>query len=328
MTTSSRQEPVRLLIADDEVLLAQRLGEFLGKKGFVVKYAHGGEAAIKQLESFAADIVLYDLMLPELNALEFLRRSQRMIHDYGTKVVVVSGHNDPRNIQECMRSGAVDTLPKPYRHADVLARLIVLLRARTMAAEYRATATSDTSSAQYFIHLTDLTIREALKGAPVEEALFHLVGMVGFSFGAVRTSLIRCEAESNHGIVVASNDKRNIDRLAIELRKYPEVQFVLNSEKLLALDNLGQDTTMQFVSRLNKSIAFNSMILAPIRVAGRTWGVLSMRMPESRQQAFSTFELRYAQLAANVMGMVLLRDPEFLNLALPDSDEDPVPQAA
>lgn len=318
---SSRvNEPVRVLIADDEMLLAQRLADYLNKRGFVVKTVRSGSEAKSQLVDWMPDIVIYDLMLPEANALQFLHSTQSIRAKQNIRVVVVSGHNDPRNSRECLRAGAIDYVQKPFQHSELLNRLVMLLRARNEIPDYKPVA--DINSAQYFIHLTDLTLREVLKGASVSETLFNLVGMVGVSFGAVRASLISCPPESPHATVIASNDNRNLGRIEIELRKYPEVQYVLQNGKILALDNLANDPAMQFVSRVTKSITFNSMLVAPVKIQGRMWGVLSIRLPESRKSSFSGFEIRYAQLAANVMGTVILRAPELLHPASTTSDEE------
>lgn len=312
-------EPVRVLIADDEVLLAQRLADYLNKRGFLVKTVRGGNEAKIQLEQWLPNLVLYDLMLPEANALQFLKSSQTLLTQQGTKVVVVSGHNDPRNSRECLRSGAIDYIQKPFQHAELLNRLVMLLRAKNEIPEYKPVA--DSNNAQYFIHLTDLTLREVLKGASIEETLFNLVGLVGLSFGAVRASLISCPPGSQTAKVIAANDNRHIGNLEIEMKKYPEIQYVVNNDKLLALDNLASDPTMQFVSRVTKMISFNSMLVAPVRIHGRIWGVLSLRLPETRKTSFSAFEVRFSQLAANVMGTVILREPKLLHSkASTDSD--------
>lgn len=313
-------EPVRVLIADDEALLASRLADYLNKRGFVVKTVRSGSEAKTQLIDWLPDIVIYDLMLPEANALKFLHETQSIRAKQDIRVVVISGHNDPRNSRECLRAGAIDYVQKPFQHSELLNRLVMLLRARNEIPDYKPTA--DINSAQYFIHLTDLTLREVLKGASVSETLFNLVGMVGVSFGAVRASLISCPPGSPTATVIASNDDRNLGRIEIELRKYPEVQYVLQNDKILALDNIATNPVMQFVSRATKSITFNSMLVAPIKIHGLMWGVLSIRLPESRKTSFSSFEIRYAQLAAHVIGTVLLRAPELLHSSSTSVEED------
>jgi GAF domain-containing protein len=108
--------------------------------------------------------------------------------------------------------------------------------------------------------------------------------------------------------VIASSDKRDIAQLEINLGKYPEVMYVLRSEKLLALDNLATDPTMRFVTAKDKSIIFNSMLVAPIRIGTQVWGVFSIRMGTIKER-LSEQEIRFAQMAGNIAGLVAARDP-------------------
>jgi len=197
--------------------------------------------------------------------------------------------------------------------------LIVLMRARHGLEDLRAEAALERDSAQFYLHLTDLTLREASKGAPLDKTLFNLAGMVGHSFGAIRTSIVKCGPEDTVGRVIVSSDKRDLGKIEIELHKYPEILHVLSSGRLVAIDNLSTDPTMQFVTRLTKSIDFNSILVVPIRLSGQIWGVVSMRMSNDRKKPFSDFELRYAQLIAGVIGLTLARDPA--NLTLPGNTE-------
>jgi GAF domain-containing protein len=82
----------------------------------------------------------------------------------------------------------------------------------------------------------------------------------------------------------------------------------------LALDNLKADPTMAAISSLNKSISFNAIIVCPIRIGNEVWGVLSVRLPESKK-SLSDFEIRFVQLTANVIGGVIARQPSFLRAA-------------
>jgi DNA-binding response OmpR family regulator len=313
MSTTTKL-PLRILLADDETLLAQRLGEFLSNQGFIVKMAKTGAEVEKLLKNWVPEIAIYDLMLPDMNALEFLKmaRAQNLLSTGGMKVFVFSGQKDPHNVRQCMRLGAADYIHKPISHSDLLGRLMLQMRAKRELTEYKARTAADYGSAQYYLHLTDLTLREALKSAPVLESLHCLTGMVSHAFGAVRVSVIKCDFASRRGSVIASNDKRSIGSLPLNLVKYPEIMYVLQNDKMLALDNLASDPTMHFVARQTKQIQFNSMIVAPIRLVGRVWGTLSIRISESKDQPLTEFELRYAQLVSHVMGLVIVRDAALL----------------
>lgn len=299
----------RVLIADDEILLAQRFAEYLKTKGFSTKVVHTGNEALAAVKDWFPEVVFYDLMLPELNAVAFLRqlKNENLIGDGKVKVLVTSGQSSGQNIQECLKAGATDYLTKKMSYEDLFARLILNLQSKREVIEVHSKPSNEENLAHYFMHLTDLSLREALKGAPAEKCLYNLTGMLGIALKAVRVSCIACDLESRKGWVVASNDKKSISRLEIDLSKYPEILYVMTHNKLLALDNLAADPMMHFVRKATKDIHFNSMIVAPLRIADSSWGVVSVRFPETKQN-LNDFEIRYASLLSHVMGMVISSD--------------------
>jgi DNA-binding response OmpR family regulator len=312
--TAKEKNPIRILLADDELLLAQRMVDFLVAQGFVVKTAKNGGEVEKILKTWVPEIVIYDLMLQDMNALQFLKmaRAQNLLTLGGLKVFVYSGQKDPGNVRECLRMGAVDYINKPVGHNELLGRILLHMRPKRELSEYQARTAADYGSAQYYLHLTDLTLREALKSAPVFESLHNLTGMVAHVFGAVRVSVVKCNNAKRSGAVIASNDRRSISAFPIDLAKYPEIIYVLQNDKMLALDNLANDPTMHFVTRQTKQINFNSMIVCPIRLANTVWGTLSIRMSDTKDKPLTEFELRYAQLISHVMGLVIVRDAALL----------------
>ena len=308
--------PVRVLIADDETLLSERMIIFLNEKGFETRYVKQGHEIGNMLSQWMPDFIIYDLMLPDLNGMEFLRQLKvaGQLGEGKIKVFMTSGHNVQSNVKECLRMGASDYMVKPIKHQDLFMRLVLHMATKKEISESRM-GMAEVESAQYYLHLTDLLLRESLKSYAVHEELLHnLTRMVALSMKAVRVSLIECDIDLRAGWVVASSDKRDIGRHKIDLFKYPEIMYCLRNEKLLALDNLVNDPTMHFVTRQNKEIDFNSMIVAPLKIGGSYWGVLSIRMAESKKQV-NEFEMRYAQLAAHCLALQLMNEPVRLKKA-------------
>jgi DNA-binding response OmpR family regulator len=310
MEVPKRQREIRILVADDDLIPREAVMEFLTSHGFDVKAARNGAEAKDAVANWLPHFVLFDLMLTDLNALTFLKWAQSggLLGENKIRVFVMSGHNNPSNVKDCLKAGASDFLAKPLNHGELLARLVVHLQEKRKIREFTQRQDADYDAAQYIVHLTDLILREGSKGAPVEDTLHNATKMVAMALKAVRVSVIKCDAESRRGLVLASSDKRDIGALALELGKYPEVMYVLRTNVLLALDNLATDPTMHFVTRQDKQISFNSMVVAPIHIGSDVWGVLSVRMPESRQH-LKEHEIRFAQLVAHVAGLILLRDP-------------------
>ena len=301
-------QEIRVLVADDDGVLADRTVDFLRNNGFNARISRNGSEARSILLTWKPDYVIYDLLLPELNALQFLKYlGPEALGDEKIKVIVLSGHANQSNIRECMRLGALDYLVKPFKYIDLLSRLVLHKQTKRTVKEPAPTeATSDQTA--YYLHLTDLTLREALKNVAIDEVLFNMTRMVSLAAKAVRVSIVKCDYEARVGNVLASSDLRHVRDLNLDLGKYPEILYALKTGKLLAIENLAKDPAMAFVAKQNKSIQFNSMIVSPIFLGGANpWGVLSARMSDTKIE-LSDSEIRFVQLVSHVIGLSLLKD--------------------
>ena len=118
--------PLRILVVEDEVLLARQLASALADAGYAVDCAKDGERAefLGQTERY--DAVVLDLGLPKLDGLSVLRRWREAGNAVPVLVLTARGswHDKVRGID----GGADDYVAKPFRVEEVLARLRALIR--------------------------------------------------------------------------------------------------------------------------------------------------------------------------------------------------------
>jgi two-component system OmpR family response regulator len=117
---------VRILVAEDEALLAERLVAALGEAGYAVDCATDGEHAefLGQTEDY--DAVVLDLGLPKLDGLAILRRWREA--GRGVPVLVLTARGSWHEKVQGIDGGADDYVAKPFRMEEVLARLRALIR--------------------------------------------------------------------------------------------------------------------------------------------------------------------------------------------------------
>jgi DNA-binding response OmpR family regulator len=314
LSTPTHPSETRLLLAEETQFVSDKLRDSLLERGFQVQVAESGAEAIEIVRSWRPHFVLYDMVMPDLLGPAFLKKvkadgflADDKTHEGRSHVFVMSSHNSTANVKECLKSGASDYLVKPVKIEDLVSRLILHLQTKRQVSEVKAGDDSDSGRALHYLHLTELMLRESLKLAPTAKALYNLVGMLSLATDAVRVSVIEANLGASEGTVRASNDKKDIDGLKLDLTKYPEVMFVLRSEKTLALDNLKADTTMSAIVEQTKSISFNAMLVCPIRIGSEVWGVVSVRLPETKK-ILSDFEIRFAQLTTHVVANVIARE--------------------
>ncbi|MDX9754976.1 MAG: SpoIIE family protein phosphatase [bacterium] len=104
-------ERKRILILDDEDEIRENLLDFLEFKGFDVLEAGNGREGLHQLETCEPDLIISDLMMPDMGGLEFLKKLQKQ--ERGIPVVIMTAFGTMQYAIEAMKSGAVDFLTKP-----------------------------------------------------------------------------------------------------------------------------------------------------------------------------------------------------------------------
>jgi DNA-binding response OmpR family regulator len=118
-----------LLLIEDDHRLAQMVGEYLVQSGFAVRHAPTGAQGLELLQSQVPDMVLLDLMLPDMDGLEVCRRIRSLPSSLGqTPVLMLTAKGDPMDRIVGLELGADDYLPKPFEPRELLARIRAVLR--------------------------------------------------------------------------------------------------------------------------------------------------------------------------------------------------------
>jgi two-component system OmpR family response regulator len=126
--------PVRVLVVDDEPDLAQVLGAVLRHEGWEVRTAGDGAAAVRAARELRPDAVVLDVMLPDIDGLEVMRRMRAELPQ--VCVLFLTARDAVEDRVAGITAGGDDYVTKPFSLEEVLARLRGLLRraGMTMAA--------------------------------------------------------------------------------------------------------------------------------------------------------------------------------------------------
>jgi len=119
---------VKLLIVEDEKELAENIRTYLTRGDVICEFAMSAAEAQDKLFSFAYDIVLLDLMLPDGDGLNILRLIKRMRPETG--VLIISAKNALDDKIEGLELGADDYMTKPFHLPELNARLNAIFRRR------------------------------------------------------------------------------------------------------------------------------------------------------------------------------------------------------
>jgi DNA-binding response OmpR family regulator len=117
---------MRILLVEDETRLAANIVSGLREAGFAVDHAADGREGLAYAEQDLFDLIVLDLMLPELDGKEVLRllRKQRI----AVPVLILTAQEGKTTIIEMLNIGADDYLPKPFDLGELIARVKALIR--------------------------------------------------------------------------------------------------------------------------------------------------------------------------------------------------------
>ena len=123
----------QLLMIEDDTRLAEMVGEYLGQSGLHVTHRADGKSGLAQLQGPEAgplpDLVILDLMLPDMDGLEVCRRIRSLQGPAAqVPVLMLTAKGDPMDRIIGLELGADDYLPKPFEPRELLARIKAILR--------------------------------------------------------------------------------------------------------------------------------------------------------------------------------------------------------
>ena len=140
--------PLRVLVVDDEVNIAELLSMALRYEGWETRVAHTGSKAVSVAKKVQPDAVVLDIMLPDFDGMEVLRRVRNHLPD--VPVLFLTARDAVEDRVAGLTAGGDDYVTKPFSLEEVVARLRALMR--------RAGATSRRESS--VLKVGDLTLDE------------------------------------------------------------------------------------------------------------------------------------------------------------------------
>jgi DNA-binding response OmpR family regulator len=115
----------RILVIEDEPSIREVVGLYLGRAGYQVTMVDDGRTALKSLSSELPDLVVLDLMLPEIDGLEITR----WLRERGdTPIIMLTARGEERDRIVGLEMGADDYVVKPFSPQELVSRVRAVLR--------------------------------------------------------------------------------------------------------------------------------------------------------------------------------------------------------
>lgn len=123
----------KILVVDDDAFFRTLCADILVAAEYGVITAATGSEAVRIVETEPIDIVITDLIMPDINGLEVLHRTK--LHNTLIDVIVITGHGSIETAIEALKSGAADYIRKPFNGIEILHTVASCLEKKTLLEE-------------------------------------------------------------------------------------------------------------------------------------------------------------------------------------------------
>lgn len=121
----------KILIVDDDSKTTEAVAKALVSAGHTCAIQMGGDAALEFARRARPDLVVLDVMLPQMSGFELCRSIRRDHNLYMTPIIIVSGMNSDEEVEHGLGQGADDYITKPFDMGHLLQRVEALLRTQS-----------------------------------------------------------------------------------------------------------------------------------------------------------------------------------------------------
>ena len=245
MTSPDDDKTGHILVVDDNRLNRLKLSHVLQQQGYSVEQAENGQQALDMLQAEAFDVVLLDIMMPEMDGHEVLARMKADKHLREIPVIVISAVDEVDSAVRCIEMGAEDYIPKPFNPVFLRARLKASLRRKKlrdlervylqqeiMLRQSEKLATLGKLSAG-MAHELNNPAAAARRGADQLRQLFIQLQITYLRLGKMKLSDAQLDALTNLAIAVQQQAAQpaNLDALTRSDREY-EVESWLEDRNI------------------------------------------------------------------------------------------------
>jgi two-component system response regulator RegX3 len=172
----------RVLVVEDEESFSDALSYMLRKEGFEVSVAATGTSALTQFDRTGADIVLLDLMLPEMSGTEVCRQLRQRS---AVPIIMVTARDSEIDKVVGLEIGADDYVTKPYSPRELVARIRAVLRRQSAEAAEVGTPTLAAGPVRMDVERHVVTVEGTSVQLPLKE--FELLELLLRNAGRVLT---------------------------------------------------------------------------------------------------------------------------------------------
>ena len=245
-----------ILIVDDNVTNCEVLQRRLSMQGLSCRTAYDGNTAISEVFNKTPDLILLDVILPDINGLELLKTFRKEHNAESLPVIMVSAFNDVDSISKCIQLGAQDYLPKPINGTILLAKVVAALerkfwreREKELVDKLHIQATTDQLTGIYNRRVIFEALDEAMENSKQSKDRQFATIMFDIDFFK--------QVNDNYGHAGGDAVLISFAQLLQSEISSPNIVGRIGGEEFLAILYLSPEEAKEFCAKLIKKINNN-----------------------------------------------------------------------
>jgi two-component system cell cycle response regulator len=269
-----------ILVVDDDPSICDTLTTMLQFKGYRTAVARNGREALSIAREDPPDLVLLDVMMPEVDGLQACRTFKQDPRLAGVRILMLTARNGRQDVVQALEAGASDYVTKPFFIDELVARIRTNLEVK-----------------RYHEDLASmLRISQAVSSSlDIDRVLFTIVSELADVVQSDRASLIKI-VDRQSGYVVATQDDPDLRNFRIDLENYPEIQKAAEEQRVVIIADSHDDPLTAGIR--DHLPTRKSILIVPLQVMHEELG--NYVIQSSRQlRPYTENEIKFAQVVAS-----------------------------
>lgn len=264
----------KVLIVEDDDAVRRSFSLYLKHKGYAVDGAGDGLEGLQKLAAGSYDIVVSDIMMPNMNGIQFLEQLKK--DDPTIPVIMITGYADLQNAIDSMKKGAVDFITKPFQYDEVEKTLRNLLSAKDLNAEVSTQSLYNRLERKILDLSVIYSINEVLDNiSDIDELFEHITELACKITEATSSAFYLCDRDAHVYFLkdVYSTIKGESRPTSFKLEN--EIHEAINLEQSPLIYTDPEELTL-FADMAPEHRQYRSLMLIPLFVRGEDFGILAL----------------------------------------------------
>lgn len=123
LKTMAEKVPATILVVDDDELMRKSFKTVLVAENYTLMFATGGIEALNLLRNRRPDLILMDMMMPDIDGIETMRRIKSAEQLCAIPIIMVTGNSEKHVVTDCLKAGAAGFVVKPFNRETLLDKI-------------------------------------------------------------------------------------------------------------------------------------------------------------------------------------------------------------